>query len=87
MNNKENERIQLTQEELDSYLQTDHKTGLSSEEALRRQEKFGLNLSLIHISEPTRLDLASRMPSSAWKYIQNAVSYTHLDAADDSALV
>ena len=23
------------------------------------------NLSLIHISEPTRLDLASRMPSSA----------------------
>ena len=44
MNNKENERIQLTQEELDSYLQTDHKTGLSSEEALRRQEKFGLNI-------------------------------------------
>ena len=28
-------------------------------------ELEGLHLSLIHISEPTRLDLASRMPSSA----------------------
>ena len=27
--------------------------------------KLGLNLSLIHISEPTRLDARSRMPSSA----------------------
>ena len=43
MKKKDNMRIQITKDELDSYLQTDHKLGLSSEEALKRQQKFGLN--------------------------------------------
>ena len=43
MKKKDNMRVQITKDELDSYLQTDHKLGLSSEEALKRQQKFGLN--------------------------------------------
>ena len=34
-------------------------------ERFARQFRMGLFLSLIHISEPTRLSLVSRMPSSA----------------------
>ena len=36
-----------------------------SQEEARSGMRSVLDLSLIHISEPTRLDLASRMPSSA----------------------
>ena len=31
----------------------------------QRDDEYGQDLSLIHISEPTRLSLVSRMPSSA----------------------
>ena len=34
-------------------------------DAIEGANETGDELSLIHISEPTRLDLASRMPSSA----------------------
>ena len=40
-------------------------TFMATFDVIKRAHRQGLNLSLIHISEPTRLESKSRIPSSA----------------------
>ena len=54
----------------ESDMESTSEQSVESAQALRVQERkaageLDLGLSLIHISEPTRLSLVSRMPSSA----------------------
>ena len=44
MQKEEKQKTHFTPDELQTYLNTNRETGLTSEEALKRQQKFGLNL-------------------------------------------